>query len=335
MTTNLERIDGAGELPEQWDIQASDYYQRRAFLSHCQQYNPCRQRYYLLLSQGEILAGAVVYTLRIDLLTYLGIKSPLTMQVVGVPCSVASSGLLGSVVWHGELLRRVFTCERGLVACLNLDALPADVPAAVGRTWPDIVLHNRFSSLPAYAASLCSSYRRRLRQIQRDARTFSICTGTCKSFDEQMHNMYLEVFMRSEGKLEKLECAFFRNLPESFCLTQYAAEGALRGWTITHGDGERFSFFLGGQDYRYDPKRLYRVQLMTVLQQGIASGTKQIHFGQSAEIPKMRMGGIPQEKIMLGYHSRPISRWMLGASMGMLSYRRYFPPTHVFKETAG
>jgi hypothetical protein len=322
------------DLPEQWDELASDYYQKRAFLSHCQEHNPCRQRYYLLSTGGRALVGAIVYTLRLDLLTYLGIRSPMKMQIVGVPCSVSSSGLVGDASFQGELLRRIMSQEKGLVACLNLDTLPENVPAAVGRTWPDIVFTNSFQTWEQYISTLRSPYRRRLLQVQEDASRFALHTGPCLSFTREMHAMYLEVFGRSEGKLEKLDAAFFRHLPESFCLTTYAAEGTLHGWTITHRDGERFSFFLGGQHYRYHPKKLYLVQLITVLRHGIASGARMIDLGQSAEIPKMRLGGHPREKIMLGFHSRPMLRAILRTGFGLLSYRKHFPETHVFRDGA-
>jgi hypothetical protein len=330
----LDRIEDADDIPGAWDILASDYYQKRTFLAHCQQYNPCSQRYYLLSNAGRLHAGGIVYTLKLDLLTYLGIRSPMNMQIVGVPCSVSSSGLVGIGALQGELLRRILCQEKGLVACLNLDTLPENVPSAVGRTWPDIVFANSFHTWEEYSSTLRSPYRRRLLQVQEYATSFTLCTGPCCSFTREMHAMYLQVFNRSQGKLERLETAFFRKLPESFCLTTYAAGGTLRGWTITQRDGDRFSFFLGGQDYRYNPKKLYLVQLMTVLRQGIASGAKLIDLGQSAEVPKMRLGGIPREKIMLGSHSRPMLRAMLHVGIGLLSYRKHFPETHVFRDGA-
>ncbi len=332
MTMHLDRVKCTEDLPEEWDRLAADYYQKKAFLRHCQEYNPCRQRYYLLSEDGNLVAGAVVYSLRLDLFTYLGMKSPVMTQIVGLPCSVSSSSLVGAFVFHEPLLRRMLNYERGLIACLNLDTLPRDLPMAVGRTWPDIAMTRPFDSWDQYVDRLRSPYRRRLRQVEQDAAQFAIQTESCTSFTEEMHAQYVNVFSRSQGKLEKLELAFFRNLPGGFSLTTYRAEGALRGWTITLNDGERFYFFLGGQDYRYDPKGLYLVKLMTMLKQGITSGAALIDLGQSAEIPKMRLGGTPREKIMLAYHSQPLVNRVLRATIGLLSYRGHFPDTRVFKE---
>jgi hypothetical protein len=332
MKTQLDRVECVEGLPEEWDRLAADYYQKKAFLRHCQEYNPCRQRYYLLSEAGNLVAGAVVYSLRLNLLTFLGIKSPLTMQIMGLPCSVSSGSLVGAPIFHEPLLRQMLDYEQGLIACLNLDTLPKDLPMAVGRTWPDIVFARRFDSWDHYVASLRSQYRHRLMKVQEDAARFSVQTESCTSFTEEMHAQYLEVLSRSQGKLEKLELGFFKNLPDGFCLTTYRTEGVVRGWAITLSDSERFYFFLGGQDYSYSPKSLYLVKLMTVLKQGIASGAALIDLGQSAEIPKTRLGGTPREKILLAYHTRPLFHRMLRATINLLSYHGRFPDTRVFKE---
>jgi hypothetical protein len=199
VTTSLDRIEHAHDLPGEWDELASNYFQTRAFLIHCQKHNPCAQRYYLLSAPGRLLAGGIVYTLRLDLLTYMGIRSPMEMHIAGIPCSVSSGGLLGDAALQGKLLRGIFRREKGLVACLNLDTLPPDVPAAVGRTWPDVVFTNSFSTWERYLTSLRYPYRRRMLQVQEDATGFVLQSGPCSSFTPDMHAMYLEVFNRSAG----------------------------------------------------------------------------------------------------------------------------------------
>lgn len=328
----IDRLERAHELPPAWDGLAGEYYQKLEFLGHCQEYNPCRQRYYLLSDGGRLLAGAVVYTLRFDLFTYMGIRSPLTMQIVGIPASVSSAGLVGEPSRFGALLTKILPHEPGLVACLNLDAVPAGSPMYVGRTWPDIVLENRFASWEHYLAALRSHYRRRLLQVVRDAAGFEVRRMPCSSFTDQMHALYLEVFARSEGKLECLSVEFFRNLPAAFCLTTYSAGGRVRGWAITVQDGGRDYFFLGGQDYSCSPEKLYLVKLLDIVKNGVGSNARSIDLGQSAEVPKMRLGGVPREKIMLAYHHRPLPRNLLRAGMGVLSYRKHFPVARVFKD---
>jgi hypothetical protein len=254
------------------------------------------------------------------------------MQIIGIPASVFSSGLVGDPALYGALLDGILREETGLFACLNLDGIPAGSPMFVGRTWPDIVLTNRFGSWDRYVAALRSEYRRRLRRVMNDASGYQVQRMPCSRFTNEMHALYLEVYRRSKGKLERLSAAFFRNLPASFGLTTFTAGGTLRGWTITLRHGDRFSFFLGGQDYRDEPRELYLVKLLDVVRSGVESGASTIDLGQSAEVPKTRLGGRPQEKVMLAYHSRVIPRAMLRAGMGILSYRVHVPETNVFKD---
>jgi hypothetical protein len=144
--------------------------------------------------------------------------------------------------------------------------------------------------------------------------------------------MYLKVYERSSGKLEKLNADFFRNLPARFRMTRFAGEGIGYGWVITFSDDDRYSFFLGGNAYSGDSESLYHIQLMTVLKQGIEAGARTIDFGQTAEIPKLRLGGFQQEKILLGRHHNPFCNLLLQASIGMLSYHKRFAEPHVFRE---
>ena len=67
MNNGLDRIESPADLPDRWDELSTDYYQQREFLRHCHTYNPCRQRYYVLTRNGEIQAGAVAYTLTLNL----------------------------------------------------------------------------------------------------------------------------------------------------------------------------------------------------------------------------------------------------------------------------
>jgi GNAT acetyltransferase-like protein len=332
--TAQERIARAEDLPASWDALAANPFQRREFLAHCERENPCGQRYHLLRRGGEVEAGAVVYSLRIDLLAFLGVGSPLTMQVVGIPCSVSSSGLLGAPEAQRRLLGGVLEGERGMVLVLNLEEAPDDLQVAVGRTFPDVVLENRFRSFDQYRHALRAPYRRRLDEIVRREAELTIETGPCDRFSEEMHRMYLAVLRRSEGRLEQLTERFFRTLPPAFRLTTFHREGRLRGWIITVADGDRFWFFLGGQDYDGDPRALYLVKLLAVLRQGIASGARTIVLGQSAEIPKLRLGGTCREKTMLGWHHRWMMRGFLRLGATALSYRRRPPPARVFRKGA-
>jgi hypothetical protein len=328
----IDRLSRSGDIPGGWDGLAQNTFQKKEFLLHCEKHNPCRQRYYVLSSGETVLAGAVVYTLEVDLLTWMGIRSPVRMHIVGVPCSVSCPGIIGEAAMQEEILRGILRREKGLLVCLNIDRTPGNVPMSAGRTWPSVVFVNRFGSWEEYTVSLRSPYRRRLSLIERTIDRLSIQTAPCSTFTDEMHRLYLEVLERSEGKLEKLGSDFFRMLPSDFRLMTFTEAGHLCGWAITLMEADRFWFFLGGQDYHHAPREFYLAKLVTILRTGIESGAGIVDLGQSAEVPKTRLGGNCCEKLMLTHHHNPLLDGALRASMGMLSYQRRVPETHVYRD---
>ena len=333
MNLNLKKIATANDLPEGWDKNAVDYFQSREFLNHTEKYNPSEQRYYVLTSDDTFMAGVVLYSLKLDLLTYIPGSLKIRMNITGIPCSVSASGFVGNVEMLPDILERLESYEKGLHLILNLDNNPGIKGVAKGRTLPSVTMENVFSSFDDYLISIKSSYRRRYSRINRNFSNIRIETGPCSDFTDEMYHQYLEVLKRSKGKLETLEPAFFKYLPSCFRLTHFYNNKDLLGWHITIQDKSKFYFFLGGIDYDLNKKySTYFNILFDVLKQGIESGAKIIDFGQTAEIPKMRLGGKLVVKYMLAKHSNLILEKLLIAGKSMLEYTSRFPTTNVIKD---
>jgi hypothetical protein len=97
--------------------------------------------------------------------------------------------------------------------------------------------------------------------------------------------------------------------------------------------GKRFHFFLGGIDYELNRQfNTYFNLLFRIVREGIERGASLIDLGQTAEIPKTRLGGEVVEKYILGHHPNWLVRKLLGAGKGILEYSLVVPKTHVFKE---
>src|SRR5699024_9656484 len=103
------------DLPTEWDGLAENYFQQTAFLGHAEKYNPCRQRYYVGMLDDQLVAAAIVYTLRLDILTFIKVKSPIRMHIVGIPCSVSSAGIFGSAEAIYALKEHIYTIEKGFI----------------------------------------------------------------------------------------------------------------------------------------------------------------------------------------------------------------------------
>jgi len=326
----IEIFNSAGDIPEEWDQLAPEYFQTREFLIHAQEYNPCSQSYYVMKREGVIVAGAVVYTLAPDLLTYLKIKSPVKMRICGIPCSVSASGLLGKCAM--ELLPAIFERERGLKLFLNLDQAP-ESGQATGHTLPTIVVHTPFKAMQEYEGAMRYEYRRRYKKARSVFRNVKAEVAGCGVFGEAEHRLYLNVLNRSKGKLETLSCEFFSKLPPAFRLTRFYAEGKLLGWHITVFYGSTMYFFLGGIEYSLNNEyETYFNILYDIIEKGIEGGAEYVELGQTAEIPKLRTGGSIVEKYMLAQHSSRIFSRVIKLAGGILEYRCKFPRNRVFKE---
>ncbi len=330
--TRIRTVRRAADLDGGWDGLADTLFQRREMLSLLEEHNPCRQRYVELHRDGRLAAGACVYTIRLDLLTYRGLPSPLSMRVVGVPCSQSAPGIIGDDDARSELLQHLLRTERGLVVGLNLER-PLELDGPVwGRTLPAIVVDRAFASWEDYLSALRSPYRRRLRRLGRRWEGVVSEREPCDRFDDHMYAQYLAVFERSEARLERLPRSLFRALPPAFTLTTHRLDGALVGWHITARDGDGARFFMVGMDYdRQRELDAHGNIVAAVLRQAIEDGARWVDLGQTAEVSKTRIGGRPVPRHLFGYHrARPV-RTLLARHRALLEYGGTFPEAHVFR----
>ncbi|GAH30063.1 unnamed protein product, partial [marine sediment metagenome] len=66
---------------------------------------------------------------------------------------------------------------------------------------------------------------------------------------------------------------------------------------------------------------IYFRLLIEVVRSGIETGANSIDLGQTAEIPKLRLGGESIPLYMFATHSNPLYRSILHSTIGMLQYR--------------
>ncbi len=328
----LRRVERARDLPTAWDDMAGTFFRSRAFLQHCERYNPCGQRYWLWEPDGRLTASTIAYDLTLDLLTYRGMKSPLRMTVLGVPCSVAWPGLMGDRTAWPTMLPRILERERGLVLGLNTTA-PITMPSLVqGDTLPTLVLEHRFESWEVYTAALRSDYRRRHGRIAAEFEGVDIEVGPCDRLGEDAYRLYVGAFERSDAKLEKLSWDFLRELPPPLRLTRFHNHGRLLGWHVTAVEPERTTFFMGGVDQALNEGfRTYFNLLFHVVRMGIEAGTPIIDLGQTAEVPKLRSGGRTRQRMMFAWHRRGLARKLLRHAAPWLVYDASFDRPRVFK----
>lgn len=328
----LEKRELAIQLPSEWDDLSTSYFQRKKFLTHTEKYNPCNQIYYLLYEGQYLIACAVVYSLDIDFFSFKGIKSPVKMRVVGLPVSVASPGIFGSKAGVRNLLELIQKEERGFLLALNLES---DFQPATGikmRMMPTIEFANKYSNFQEYLLSLRAPYRRRYNQLFPKSEGLIKVKSGCDQFTNAHYKLYQDIIDHTKTKLEILSTVFFKNLPEEFTLTSFYTDDFLVSWYITCDDGNSLVFFFGGHSFRLnDQYKLYFNNLFSILNEFIETGYDRCDFGQTAETPKLKLGGLIVEKSMVLYHENKAVRWLTGRTSSLLGYSKRFQEFRVFK----
>lgn len=332
MERAIRKVNDPGELHPGWDTIASWYFQKREFLAHIHKYNPCKQRYYELYRDERLVAGAVAYTLRINLFTFSGISSPVKMQVIGLPVSVATEPLVGDPAEFEFLLSEILLQEKGLVAGLNFTRHHINTVTLNLRTLPTILLKNKVPDMQGYERELRHPYRRRLHLMQQKFKGVRSESSGCSAFTERHYALYLQIMRKTRTKLETLSLDSFKYLPGNFLLTTYYHQDEMLCWHILCKDQGTLFFYFGGMNYtlrdRFDS---YHNNLLGILSRAMEEGYQEVDLGQTAEIAKLRMGGETSErKMFLYHHNRQIMR-ILRLFSNMINYKNRSPEHHVFR----
>ena len=192
------------------------------------------------------------------------------MNIVGVPCSVSCSGIVGGHVSINYMVHSIKNHEKGLLLFLNTEQDWQVDNVIRARTLPTIVFENRFQTKEEYISALRSHYRRRLMRIVGSFKGVKKKKLECIQFDNEMYDLYLNVLERSQGKLETLSLEFFKNLPQNFSLNCFSVSNKLLGWTISVLDRTTLLFFLGGLNYQFNDRHMtYFNMLFNLVMEGI------------------------------------------------------------------
>lgn len=334
VSASFYKVSSAASLPIQWDKLTDCYFQQKEFLYHADVYNPCNQRYYLLWYNDRLLAGACVYTLKIHLFTFSGISSRIKMQVIGIPASVSSPGIIGHSKKDIErLIQCIIKNEKGLLLALNT---PIDLelkPCIEMTMMPTVVLDKIFDSWPHYMSTLRSSYRRRAHHILNSFLHVKEVSTKCDVFTTAHYDLYLQIMKHTKEKLETLTFDFFKNLPGGFELTSYYNKELLICWHITCADQEKLFFFFGGHSYKLlDDYQSYFNNLFGIVRKFVKEGYQKLDLGQTAEIAKMKTGAQMEPRAMFLYHHNLFIRLLLRCFKPFITYHPPKLEVHPFKE---
>ncbi|HEY9061574.1 MAG TPA: hypothetical protein VIO64_13860 [Pseudobacteroides sp.] len=321
----------AADIPDDWDkLAGTNMFLLKSSLDAIEKANPCDQKYYLFYSDtGELDSIAVTYRLKINIFTYGALDLKIPVTVVGIPASVSSQGFtIGKDTQ--KLVQNHFEALRGGKLILNVQEGYCFSEFAKGHTLPSHLLEIRWKSFDEYLDSLRSHYRYRFKKAIAKRNMLSISRLDSSQFDDSFYKLYLNVYNKSQYKLERLPIEFFKSFPAE--IIRFEAEGKAIGFVQLAKHNNVLVFLLGGMDYdeiiKYD---LYHNMLLKIVEIGIHEGCSAIELGQTAEDTKQKLGSKKVPKEMFASHSNSLLRWILSKSMGLLSYKSKEIGLNVFK----
>lgn len=317
----------ASKLPNSWDGIAKDnIFMSKSRLMKLEKSNPCDQLYHL--DQNKKIA-LISYKLKIDLFTFaseISLKVP--VNIIGIPMSVSKCGYALDSEGGLETLNKYIKNLKGFYVVLNSNE---NFKIPKGNTLPTYRMEIRWNTLEDYIISMRSHYRYRLKKAMKRFKNVKVEELSNNSlFNEEMYQLYCNVYKNSNEKLEKLSIDFFRSYPAR--ILRFSINKEIIAFVQLVENNEELIFLFGGFKYEINKKYdLYINILLEIIKYGIDKGFKYIDFGQTAGETKSKLGAIQHLKYMYVHHSNPIINALLNKLVGEFSYKKYPIFHNVFK----
>lgn len=328
----IRKVSSPESLDIEWDKLAGSCYLKRQFLLHLHKYNYCSQLYYELYHDSSLVAGTIVYTVKTNILTFLNIPSPVRFRIIGIPVSIANPPFIGDPAEIEYLLSEILKTEKGIILGLNFTEDYLRNKVLNLRTLPTILLNLESEDVESYEKSLRHPYRRSLHRNREKFRGVTSETTLCSEFNDEHYQLYLRIMKHSTTKLEILHADVFRYLPSEFELTTYSASGKMLFWHILCRDEQILYYFMCGMNYsERENFNIYNNSLLGIISIAMKYHYRTIDLGQTAEIAKTRVGGIPDERRMFLYHHNPVIFGMFKLFRRLITYSKKNKQANVFK----
>ncbi|MBU0936152.1 MAG: GNAT family N-acetyltransferase [Spirochaetes bacterium] len=318
----------AAELPEQWDeLAAENAFLTRSALALLEKFNPCGQKYYI---DAGCRYSFVTYRLRLDLFTYArGLALRLPVTILGLPVSVSSPGFSYTGTGGQAAFEQCLRSWPHFLVLLNATAR-LKLPAAHTLSTYELAIH--WDSFPAYLAALRSTYRRTALQTLAVFRTLECRWLQPQDFSETLYTLYLDVYKRSEAKLECLSIDFFRHAPAR--IAAFYAGGKPVAFLQLQNRQSRMQFVFGGFSAESAGLTLYPGLLLFMVEQAINEGCSLLQLGQTADDAKSRTGAVERILYMHIWHPFPPLRWLFTLLLPVFSWKPGLFRHRVFRSPA-
>jgi hypothetical protein len=333
----IRKYTAAENICSTWDLCTDSIYQKLEFLSHLEKYNPCNQRYYIGYDLNKVICGAVVYSLKMNLLTFWKRSLPVLISVIGIPASVDAAGIIGKdTECVKKLISYILKQEKGLILCLNFNEIDTIDKIVKMQTLPTLIFEKKNNTWDDFLQNIKHPYRRRILKAEHKIKHIEKRIEPCSFFTQEHYNQYLAIMMHTKTKLETLSFDFFYHLPNTYQLVSLYYGKDLLVWHISSSDAATYYFLFGGINYELRDKfDSYCNNLISIIKEGFDTPCNTINLGQTATVSKNRLGANIIPLKMFLYHSNSLIRWILYLLKKPLSYEIKEKSVAVYKNQRG
>jgi predicted N-acyltransferase len=213
--------------------------------------------------------------------------------------------------------------------------LPKRGPDIPGWSWkrhlPGVVFRCGYRDFGEYLAGLRHNYRKLVNRSLRKWNGIRVSLSDGSDFGEVEYRQYLSVLGRQRFRTEALDKGFFVGIPVDHVYIKAYSGPSLISWILLVPFGsELYALFLGVDRTHNEEHHSYFNIFLETIKYAIGRGYRVIHFGQTAEFAKMRLGGEPVERYILVRHTNRAINAVI-RSTDIFNYRIHQPDMHVMK----
>lgn len=321
------------DIPEGWDDLSWGVrlFNSRIFLRHLHLTNQVGQKYFLKLEKGNLVFGGTVYRTMLPFcLGPVSVGAP--VSVCGVPMVYGSQAGFAPPMNIREAAKAMDAAWPGFQMIAGLEERTDDIPGwSCKRYLITVDFMNGFEDFGQYLGAMRSDYRKQVAASLRKWQDVKIEKKRGCDFDADDYRMFLDMYNTAKDKSRPLGINLFRNMPVAHQYIKCSYEGRNLGWCLLLPEnGNLYLLYLGYEiniNARYD---IYINLLLESIKYTIENGYKRLRMGQTAELIKMRLGGVSSERYILVRHTNPVVNQIIKHT-DIFNFRKHYPKLRVFK----
>lgn len=332
----MEKYLTAETLPPDWeDNIGNNPYLKKKFLNLIEQFDSSEKSYYVFRNaEGKIDTQFLISkTADNDIAMFTPFKMPVVLNSVYYPFTLSKPGcIFGNETKKeaSDFLKNL----KGFKLIINTDEFCILDNFARGKILPKCMMKINWNSFGEYMSSLRSGYRHRYKKAMEKSKNlnFYILKNNNSEFNEEMYNLYLNVYNSADYKLGKVAIDFFRQ-EDLIILVLEDKEKEIQGFAAIHKNNEELLFeFVGLNKKNISKYDIYIRLLLEIVRYGTENGCKIIDFGQTTDEAKLKLGCKYENLYALINHSNSIINFLLKNLTPFIEYKPLDENKfHVFK----